>query len=228
MKQVATKGIVINSIKYKDSAIIVRIYTEKLGLRSYVVHGVRSRRGKQKAALFRPLTILDLEVVEKPNRDIQTISEAKIHTPFYSFQTDFYKASIIIFLTEFLGKVLKEEDENLHLFQFLEGSLTSFEHLESSFANFHLQFMLKLPVCLGFGVTRAEDLLEEIEVVHSDDEKMIAIIDQLLEAKYDEYIGISHQYRVDILTYLIKFYQYHIQNFGTINSLDILRDIMSD
>ena len=41
-----TKGIVLSSIKYAESSIICRIYTESLGLQSYIVNGVRKRKAK--------------------------------------------------------------------------------------------------------------------------------------------------------------------------------------
>ena len=37
-----TQGIVLSYIKYKDSSIIVRIFTRELGLKGYVVNGARS------------------------------------------------------------------------------------------------------------------------------------------------------------------------------------------
>jgi len=70
-----TKGIVINFIKYKESSIIVHILTNKFGMQSYIVNGVRSFKGTQKIALYQPLTILDLVVYKNEKRDLQRISE---------------------------------------------------------------------------------------------------------------------------------------------------------
>ena len=82
---VKTKGIVINHIKYKESSIIVRIYTEKLGLQSYIVNGVRSAKAKNKMALFQVLTILDLVAYyyEDQNK-LNRISEIRCKQPYQS------------------------------------------------------------------------------------------------------------------------------------------------
>ena len=40
-----TKGIVLSSVKYSESSIICKIYTAKLGLQSYIVNGVRKKKG---------------------------------------------------------------------------------------------------------------------------------------------------------------------------------------
>ena len=53
-----TRGIVLVFIRYKESSIIARIYTKDLGLRSYIVNGVRSIK-TSKIAFFQPLTVLD-------------------------------------------------------------------------------------------------------------------------------------------------------------------------
>ena len=38
---VTTKGIVLHSLKYSETSIIVRIYTEARGLQSYLFKGIR-------------------------------------------------------------------------------------------------------------------------------------------------------------------------------------------
>ena len=66
-----TQGIVLSYIKYKDSSIIVRIFTRELGLKGYVVNGARSGGKASKIALFQPLTLLDLVVYEKEARGLK-------------------------------------------------------------------------------------------------------------------------------------------------------------
>ena len=39
-----TKGIVLHTIKYSETSVIAKIYTEKLGLVSYMIKGVRSSK----------------------------------------------------------------------------------------------------------------------------------------------------------------------------------------
>ena len=56
------KGIVLRSVKYGETSLVVTIFTELAGLQSYLVNGVRqtSSKGATKAALFQPSAILDL------------------------------------------------------------------------------------------------------------------------------------------------------------------------
>jgi DNA repair protein RecO (recombination protein O) len=72
-----TSGIVLGFLRYGDSSIITRVYTEEYGLQSYIVNGVRSAKAKNKISLYQPLTLLDLVVYHKENKDLKRISEVK-------------------------------------------------------------------------------------------------------------------------------------------------------
>src|SRR6478609_3522629 len=111
-----TRGIVLGHIKYGDSSIISKVYTEAFGLQTYIVNGVRSKSSKNKIALFQPLTLLDMVVYHKENRDINRISEMKCNMVFHSIPFEQKKISMVIFLSELLGKTLKEQNPNAELF----------------------------------------------------------------------------------------------------------------
>jgi DNA repair protein RecO (recombination protein O) len=78
-----TKGIVLHYIKYSETSIIVKIYTETFGIQSYIVNGVRSKNNKNKIALFQPLTLLDMVVYHKANAtSLNRIAEVRCSEPF--------------------------------------------------------------------------------------------------------------------------------------------------
>ena len=95
-----TKGIVLNSVKYSESSIICKIYTSNFGLQSYLINGVRKKKGG--SAYYQPLNILDLTVYHKEKNTLQRIKEAK---PFYQYDSLPYaveKSSIAFFMAEIL------------------------------------------------------------------------------------------------------------------------------
>jgi DNA repair protein RecO (recombination protein O) len=83
-----TKGIVIQYMKYRESSLLVTIYTAEFGICSYVENGVRSAKAKHKIALFQPLTLLELEVYHKPGKGLHRISEAKCYYPYRKIPFD--------------------------------------------------------------------------------------------------------------------------------------------
>ncbi|MFC0185163.1 DNA repair protein RecO [Pseudarcicella hirudinis] len=145
-----TKGIVINYIRYRETSIIVKIFTEEFGIQTFIENGVRSAKSKNKIALFQPLTLLDLVVYHKEGKDLHRISELKCLIPFQTLPFNIYKSSIALFITEILGKCMKEETGNISLFRFLLNSILWLDAAEDDFENFHLQFLIKLASFLGF------------------------------------------------------------------------------
>ncbi len=58
----STPGQVLHVTPYGDSSVIVKVFTRQLGLRSYIIKGVRSRNARVKQNLLQPLTSLDMVV----------------------------------------------------------------------------------------------------------------------------------------------------------------------
>jgi len=223
-----TNGIVLGFIRYRDTSIIVRIYTEAFGLRSYIINGVRSVKSKSnKIALYQPFTLLDMLVYNKPNTDLNYISESKIYQPFQSIPFDIHKTTICLFLTEVLTKVLKSEQADQELFDFLENSILSLENISQNFENFHLSFLIRLSGFLGFYITEASEIGEQLQRAGYlfDYELHILQINGLISAEYGSELPISNKVRSEILAALLKFYQLHFEGFGEMKSLNILKEI---
>lgn len=220
-----TAGIVLGFIRYRESSVIVRIYTKDFGLRSYIVNNVRSVK-TSKIAIFQPLTLLDLVVYEKPKSDLQRIAEMQITHPFRSIPFKPYKISISFFLTEVLSKSLRDDAGNLELFCFLENSIKTFDQLEF-FANFHLQFLVQLSEYLGFAIHHSSEL--QAQLVQAGyrlfDPAYSAIIDELIAADYTDHVALTGQLRSQIADYLLNFYALHLENFGTVQSFEILKEL---
>jgi len=72
-----TKGIVLRTVKYGETSLIVTVYTEIFGLQSYLVRGVRasSARGPGRSNLFQPASILDLVVYHNEISNQQQVRE---------------------------------------------------------------------------------------------------------------------------------------------------------
>jgi DNA repair protein RecO (recombination protein O) len=223
-----TRGIVLGFIRYRETSIIVRIYTEAFGLKSYIVNGVRSSKSKNnKIALYQPFTLLDLMVYNKPNASLNYISEAKIYQPFYSIPFDIRKTTICLFLTEVLTKILKSEEANQVFFDFLLHSILSLENLANHVENFHLQFLIRASGLLGFFITEPQEIGKQLQ--HAgylfDYKHYATCLHQLIEADYGTPIPMNHQERREILDALIKFYQLHFEGFGEIKSLSVLKEV---
>ncbi|KYG84687.1 hypothetical protein AWW67_01195 [Roseivirga seohaensis] len=224
-----TRGIVLSYIKYRETSVIVRVFTEAFGMQSYIVNSVRSAKSRGKMALYQPLSLLDLVVYHKSGKDLQRISEARFAYGYSSIPFNPVKTGIGIFLTEMLSKTLREESENEGLYDFVHQAMVIFDHLETNISNFHLQFLMKCSGYLGFEPQSAEGFIEELgeHGVHfSTLEAERAIISDLMNKPLGDEITLSSQLRRDVLSHIIKFYQIHVSGLNEIKSLEVLKEVL--
>ncbi len=226
-----TRGIALSYIRYRETSIIVKIYTEQFGIQSYIVNGVRSAKTKNnRIAFFQPLTLLDLVVYHKnKEQTLHRLSEVKCSQPFSSLPFDFVKSSMAMFITELLVKTLREEEQNQVLFQFLSESILELENITQHYENFHLMFMAKLAFYLGFGSETAleieEQLTQSLYPIPLDDTSQEAL-QMFILAPYTHPYNLDRLRRNQILDALVFFYKINLEDMGDIRSLEVLREMM--
>lgn len=229
-----TRGIVLNQIRYKESSIIVKIYTEELGLQSYIVNGVRSKSAKKnRIALFQPLTLLDLVVYYSPNKSINRISEQKCSVPFSSIPFEILKSSLSLFIAEILIKTLsKESESNPPLFNYIFKVIIELDKEEKLLNNFHIKFLIGLMSFLGIKPLSADNMFDTVSLSYQGKNPVIQptlkenrIINELLN---DELIStINSNERNNILQFTINYLSSQIENFGIVRSKDILQEVLN-
>lgn len=236
-----TRGIVLHTTKYSESSVIAKIYTELFGLQSYLLNSVRSKKAKIKPSVLQPLSLLDMVVYHKENRGLQRISEIRNNPLFTSIPYHPIKSTIAFFLNEILYKSIREEEPNLHLFEFIFNSLHWLDLKTEHYTNFHLLFLLQLSKYLGFyphGEYSAETSYfnlpegkfceKEPLHVHFLSFPQSEQLDTILKSTYEDIttISISTTERKFLLEKIIDYYELHITGFQTIKSYKILEEVI--
>lgn len=224
-----TKGICINFLKYKETSIIAKIYTQEFGLQSYLINGVRTEKPKFKIAFFQALTLLDMVVYHKHGRaSLQRVSEIRCSQPYQHIPFDFTKSSLAIFLSEVLLKTLQEEEKNEDLFDFLEQSFLQLDKAEKV-ENFALEFLLKLLEKQGLlGQDLGEIFLQLYQNKLSPRPDALKIEMEILEKIHKgEDVYIPNVLRQQLINYLLGYFRLHYEFFGEIKSLQVLRSLFA-
>ena len=216
---VKTRGIMLRFTRFGDTSIIASAFTERNGLQSFVVKGVRSPRARVRMALFQPLTILDLVIYQRDTATLQHIREIRCHHPYQKIHGYPVKEAIAFFLTELLNKSLTEQSEPELMYGFLESELIRLDHAENGIEYFHLEFMLALSHQLGFG----PQFPQEIAGGRLLQDASMNALGLLLSGKAGE---LSFEQRREVLMLLTEFFRNHVENFGTMRSVEVLRDIL--
>jgi DNA repair protein RecO (recombination protein O) len=240
-----TKGIVLRTVKYGETSVVVTIFTELFGLQAYLVNGVRAstKKGAGKANLFQPTAILDMVVYHSELKQLQRIREFKWAHIYQHVLSDVRKNAVALFMVELLTKSLKQPEPNSDLFHFAEDA---FLHLDESdnavTANFPLFFALHLAVFFGFRIydryseqNQYLDLQEGNFASHKPahphflEDKYAAVTSQLSKVMQPEELAdikLNHEFRRNLLHAYETYYAFHIQDFGRLKTLPVLREIV--
>jgi DNA repair protein RecO (recombination protein O) len=240
-----TKGIVLRTVKYGETSLIVTIFTELFGIQSYIVSGVRTstKKGSGKANLFQPTAILDLVVYHNELKHLNRIKEFKWYYLYQHILSDVPKNSVALFMIELFTKCLKQPEPNPELFEFVEDA---FIHLDQSnnavMANFPLFFALHLPAFFGFRIsddrsnkTPILDLQEGTYVSEKPNHlnflegKQAEVTSELLKMMQPhelEQLKLNHDFRRQLLFTYEAYYRLHIQDFGTMKTLPVLGEVL--
>jgi len=145
-----SKAVVLHSLKYGDSQLIVEMLTEALGRLTFICRIPKTAKGKVKKQFFQPLTLLDLEFDYRPSAQMQHLRDVRVWQPYESLPFDAVKLSVGLFVAEFLLYATRDEQQNVPLFQYVVNSLLWLDSSQGHFANFHLVFMIHLSRFIGF------------------------------------------------------------------------------
>lgn len=236
--QTTTKAIVLSSLKYGDTSLIVRAFTESDGLKSYLLKGVlSSKKGKVKPAYFLPLMQLEIVANHRNKGTLESIREVKVASPYRTLHTDILKNSVVLFLAEMLGSSIHEQEQDQELFNYLEHALQWLDGNALS-PNFHILFLLNLTKYLGFYPdTSRQDApffdLQEGEFCAApslnpliQDENLMNF-KRLLGMKFDalQTVQLTKSNRRELLKTVILYFRLHVHGFREPKSLAVLNAV---
>ncbi len=235
---VTTKAIVLSTVKYGDTSLILKAFTASDGLKSYMLKGVRAtKKGKLKIGLFQPLTQLEMVAVHKNKGKLESIREAKIVHPYKTLHTEIIKNSMVLFLAEILSLTIQEEEKNAALYNYLEYAFNWLDENEDV-SNFHLLFLIRLTTFLGFYPdvalkhTPYFDLLEGSFVTQPSLNPVLTgeLLDyfrNFLGINFDaiSLVKMSKQLRQELLKKVLLYFELHLHGFRMPRSLAILNAV---
>lgn len=237
---VNTNAIVLSKLKYKDNDLIVKCYTEELGVISLILRGVlKSKKGNSKTAYFQLLSQLQLVIDYKNNRTLHTVKETKLSYFYTSLHSNVLKSSIVMFLAEVLSNTLREEEQNKTLFSYIETTLQWLD-AHSEYSNFHLFFLLNLTKYLGFypQVENIDANFFNLSDGKFENKKLnkysitgenLSLLKQLLGITFDALssVKINAKQRQSFLSMILLYFELHLGSFKTPKSLQIFNQVFN-
>ncbi len=239
----STKGIVLHCMDYSETSIISKVYTEQLGLQSYIAKGVRKKGARFKKNLFSPLSIIQLTANHKEGEGLRVLRDASCEYQLNGIATDIRKTAVSIYIAELLTRTVSAQMTDPNLYHFIESAVLNLEQSKESIAGFPLGFTISLTQFMGFdphnnfnsGNTYFDmiggnfgphppDHMYYFSSPLSDNfsEVLSAINAGILNIKAD------FKTRSELLLRMLEYFRIHISTFGEMKSVQVLSDVLKD
>ena len=238
--QTKTQAIVLHSLKYGETRLIVDMFTRSHGRLSFIVSLPKSPKGKIRKQFFQPLSLLEIETDVRPRLQLQKLSDVRLLYPFSTIPFEPEKLAISLFVAEFLYYAMRGEQQNVPLFDYVTDSIQWLDGQDSRFANFHLVFLMRLSRFLGFYPNLDDysagdyfDLRESIFLpappVHRDflqpEEAQKVQLMMRMDYATMHLFQMSHTERNRLLEVALSYYRLHIPDFPELKSLSVLQEL---
>lgn len=221
-------GFLLSYIKYGENDAVLHCFTEEDGFQTYFLKGIYSKKNKKKAFLL-PLNKLNFSVSAGKSSGIQTVSRFEI-IEVNDVYTDVKANTVIFFIADFLNQILRNENKNQIIFHTIDEFI-----LELSRQNYrsHLILLIKILKIQGVAPLLGEGnyldpetgTFSNVGTHHFFDSENSLLWKLILSAEDPYEIKIPQVLRKKFLDSLLIYYHYHITDFKTPNSLEIIQQI---
>ena len=242
MNLTKTSAIVLRVVKYGDTGLVADMLTESHGRLSFMVRLSKSGKGKMRKQLFMPMSVVEIVFDFRQKAQLQELSDIRLLQPMSSVMTDPMKLPVALFLAEFLCYATRGEHDNPTLYSFVAMSMEWFDEVERPTPNFHLIFMIRLSMFVGFFPNTDDgdeggyfDLLNasfsSSRPMHTHylEPAEASKISLLMRLTYQtmHLCAMSRDERNRCTEVILEYYRLHVPGFPQMKSLAVMREIFS-
>lgn len=221
-------GFLLSYIKYGENDAVLHCFTEDDGFQTYFLKGIYAKRNKKKAFLL-PLSQLNFSVNIGRGSGIQSVSKLELVNN-NDMYTDIKANTVIFFISDFLNQVLRNENKNATIFFCISEFIN--ELTQQNYQS-HLIFLIKIlkiqgvaPLVNNGNYLDPETGTFSLEPTHHLFNNEISSLWKNILSTPDSYqIKIHSSFRKDFLDSILIYYHYHITDFKTPTSLEIIKQI---
>ncbi|MDX1640083.1 MAG: DNA repair protein RecO [Balneolaceae bacterium] len=242
-----TESVVLRTVDYSESSLIVTLFTRKHGIIAVIAKGAKRPKSKF-AALMVPGQVLEVVVYVKSTRSVQTLSEASPMLKLDQLRIDLEKMALATTTLELVNQVLHDNEVNEPLFAFLVKFLRWINQYEKPSRIIFPYVQLRVMEHVGIGLQPDEPLEDETSTgymniesgtlsSHADGDQSIRLTPQqfvflkksLRSKKQSVFeIDVKKNELSDLIEYLDKYIRYHIEGVKPRKSDQIFEKILNN
>ena len=235
-----TRAIVLRTVKYGETSLIVDMYTEQKGHQTFMVHSVRKAKATTPASYLQLMSLVDMVAYHSDQRKIHHIKEIRIDHAYQSIPFDMRKSAVITCLAEITARCITTSYPQGDLFEFLHDGLTRYDVPAEYDRDFLIRYLISLTQFLGFGIEIPEDKVNDryLDLMEGNlvaqrpmhDYVMspadISYVQAIMKAGSETKSDIGLDIRRKLIDQIIIYYQLHVETLREVNSIKILREFL--
>lgn len=233
------RAIILKSINYSETQKIVYAYTREKGFLSFITPANIFKRKNNAVHLMQVVEIEYFESEKSNLHKLRTITPT-LNTPHLYF--DIFKMNIVLLWAEILYLILKNEDRNEDLYDYIARSVDYLNSTQANVGNFNLFFLYRLVTPLGFRINT--DSWQEGSVFNISDGSFYPaasamphisgpntarVVFLLCTCQPEDLqnIPLDRQSRNILLDVILHFFNLHLNIDFNVKSLQVIREIFS-
>lgn len=247
---VKTDAIVLHSLKYGESRLIVDVFSRLAGRISLIASLPKSPKARLKKQYFQPMTLLEVSYEQRQQMQLQQLKDARLLTAWATIPFSPEKLALSLFTAEFLYHALRSEQQDEAMFDYISDSMKWLDAAQQGFANFHLTFLMRMSRFLGL----YPNLVVGDEQAGWEEDQLSSLVFDLREGCFSTVAPLHrdfllpnearlirlmmrmdyptmHLYRLSrhdrqrIVEILLRYYRLHIPQFPELKSLQVLQQL---
>jgi len=214
-----TRAIVLNSIRYQDSSLIVKVFTRTIGIQHLLVQSVGKPKSSFRSSYFLPLNELEI-VAYFSQKGLSRLKEvSSIYIPYQTHDHPL-KMAVAGFMVEVVLKTLHEGDPQPDIFDFIENETVNLDEAVKV-AHIPLLFLYHLSGHLGFQPGTFEELTDNQVILTTVD--LRSSFQNLVNDQANMVLSVTEKRK--LLEIFLNFFQWHIEGFSTLHSIEVIKEV---
>jgi len=232
--KIIEKGIIIERFTYSETSLIVKVYTESHGVKSYLYLGGRKKRN----AAIQPCSIIQFSSYQKNDSQMGKMTDVSNYYPLHSIPFHPIKSGLAFFQAELLSFVLHENMPDIPLFNFLTEELIFLDGIQE-LSMYPIYWILTLTTHLGIQPQNNGENCTFFDVENGILKstppknlsyltgKEVLLLSQFLTMTKENLLQLkpSKQERAVVFQQLMHYLSFHIPNLKTLKSISVIQAI---
>ncbi len=240
-------GIVLGTVKHSDRHNVTSIYTRERGRMAFLSPAGSSKNSRLTSSRLQLLSLIEAEANISPTRELHVLSSILPINVWRTLYYDPLKSAVVMFLSEFLTRLLRDAPSEPRLWDFIANSISILDATENraAIANFHITFLISLSYMMGIqpdvsdfkeGMEfdmKSGSMVYPFNAISSNSLRIetsrAALLPMITRINYanSRFFRFSGKERSELIDWIIKYYGLHFPECDNLKSLEIMKEIFS-